>query len=198
MPDVLRVLIKHRNPVFILTKSPLILRDYDLIGELSSKATVYVASTITTLNEDIRKKIEPNTCPSMDRVRMLHEFSKLKCRTNAMLMPIIPYLTDSMSGIGAIYHSCRMHRVNGVIPAILHLRGELKDYFYRFLRAEFPDVLLKIRRLYRGSYVDREYSEKLYRFIRQIESSYKFFRNKNNSEKTTHASSVQLSLFDGI
>jgi DNA repair photolyase len=197
MPDILKVLIKHRNPVFILTKSPLILRDYDLIRELSSKTRVCIATTVTTLDENIRQKIEPNTFPSRDRIEMLHEFSRLKkCQTNIMLMPIIPHLTDSRSGIEAIYHISRTHGIGGVIAAILHLRGELKNHFYRFLEVEFPNILLKIRRLYRGGYADREYSRVLYRFIGSMKNKYRLFENRTDLKESICDDQIQLNLFD--
>ncbi|MDR1426049.1 MAG: hypothetical protein LBI70_03635 [Rickettsiales bacterium] len=195
MPDILRVLLKHRNPVFILTKSPLILRDYDLLGELNSKTTVFIASTVTALDETIRKKIEPNAVASLDRIGMLHEFTKMKCRTNVMLMPIIPHLTDSKMSIEAIYHSCKINRIDNVIPSALHLRGDLKQNFYRFLELEFPDILPGVKHLYRGAYVDKKYSKILYEFIRIMKTKYGFFETEEFQKRTSDTNQVQLSLF---
>jgi DNA repair photolyase len=195
MPDVLRVLIKHRNPVFILTKSPLILRDYDILAELSSKTTVYVATTVTTLEENIRQKIEPNGSSSMDRIKMLHEFTKLKCRTNVMLMPIIPYLTDDLKQMELVYRVCRDFNVGHVTPGILNLRGDLKEYFYEFLEAEFHDTFLKIKPLYRGSYVSRQYSEKLNKFLRQLKIKYGLYSVNCKFEDNDYNYDGQLDLF---
>ena len=64
MRKVLKVLIKYRNSAMISTKSALILRDFDLIEKLSYLTPVNIAATIITLDEDIRKKIEPNSSPS--------------------------------------------------------------------------------------------------------------------------------------
>nr|WP_169805484.1 radical SAM protein [Methanobrevibacter filiformis] len=80
MPKILEVFIKYRNPIIISTKSDLILRDIELIDKLSKLTYVNIAGSITTFNEDIRKKIEPNTCSSMKRLNML---SRVKEETNA-------------------------------------------------------------------------------------------------------------------
>ncbi|MDR3078930.1 MAG: radical SAM protein, partial [Rickettsiales bacterium] len=197
MPDILRVLIKHRNPVFLLTKSPLILRDYSLLEELSSKTQVSVATTITTLDETIRQKIEPNACSSAERMEMLREFTRLECETVVMLMPIIPFLTDSRAGIEAIYEKCWTQNLGRVIPGILHLRGELKEFFYRFLGDEFPEVLPKIEKLYGGSYVSRKYSEELEKFLRYIRTKYRFPRIiRKSSQEHKNCDTRQLSLFE--
>ena len=95
MPEILKTLIKHKTPAIISTKSDLILRDYDLIAELAKITYVNVASTITTMDEDVRKEIEPNSSKSSDRFNMLKEFRKTNASIGLHTMPIIPYLTDS-------------------------------------------------------------------------------------------------------
>lgn len=180
MPKVLEVLIKHKNPVFILTKSDLIARDYELIKELSDMTQVCISTTITTLDEDIRKKLEPNTCSSIDRLKMLSKFVGLNCKTNVMLMPIIPYLTDSRRNLEGIYRLCYETGIEHIIPAPLHLRGSLKRYFYSFLQKEFPDTFDKIVKLYDTAYVKKEYSKKLNKFLFNLKKKYGIYNLKND------------------
>lgn len=180
MPKVLNVLIKHKNPVFILTKSDLIIRDYELIKELSNLTYVCISTTITTLNENIRKRLEPNTCQAIDRLRMLSKFSELKCKTNVMLMPIIPYLTDRKSDLEYIYKICYKIGIKNIIPAPLHLRGSLKDYFYLFLEKEFSDTYAKIKKLYKNAYVDKEYKLKLNKFLYYLKNKYSIYSLNND------------------
>ena len=180
MPKVLEVLIKHKNPTFILTKSDLILRDYELIKELSNLTQVCISTTVTTLDENIRKKLEPNVCSSTNRLKMLSEFSKLNCKTNVMLMPIIPYLTDSKKSLEGVYRMCQKIGIKHIIPGSLHLRGSLKKYFYSFLEKEFPDTFNKITSLYDTSYVKREYTQKLNEFLFELKKKYKIYNLKND------------------
>ncbi|MDR2915383.1 MAG: hypothetical protein LBV74_11220, partial [Tannerella sp.] len=90
MPDILRLMIKYKTPCIISTKSNLVLRDYDLIEELSRITYVNVAATVTCMDEDMRKKIEPGGVMSMRRFAMLKEFSKTNASTSLHFMPIIP------------------------------------------------------------------------------------------------------------
>lgn len=177
MCKVLEILIKHKNPVFILTKSPLILRDIDLIEELSKSTKVCIATTITTLNENIRKKIEPNTKSSVERLNMIKQFAKIKnCITQVMMMPVIPYLTDNTKDIENLYKSCAEVGVDNVITAPINMRGDLKKFFYNFLINNFPNTYEKIQHLYKGAYISKDYNKKFYNFINKIRKKYGFCR----------------------
>lgn len=173
MRNVLKVLIKHKQSVFILTKSPLILRDIDLIKELSEVAYVNVAFTITTLDENIRQKIEPNVKSCMERLSALREFSKLNCKTVVMLMPIIPYLTDTTKNLENIFKISKEFGCDFLLSAPLNMRGFVKTNFYNFLKQDFPETYQKIQKLYKRAYSSKEYNEKLSKFIYQMRIKYK-------------------------
>ena len=76
MPELLKLLIRFENPAIISTKSDLILRDYDLIDQLSRVAYVNIAATVTTMDEDIRSVLEPGGVSSSRRFDVLSEFRK--------------------------------------------------------------------------------------------------------------------------
>ena len=71
MPDILKLFIKYKTPIIISSKSDLILRDYDLIDELSQITYVNIAATITTTDEGVRQKLEPSGVSSARRFEML-------------------------------------------------------------------------------------------------------------------------------
>jgi DNA repair photolyase len=176
MEDVLKILIKHKNPTFILTKSPLILRDFDLVKKLSEVTFVQISTTITTLDKNISDKLEPNVVSGMDRFEIIKTFSKIKsCKTSVMLMPIIPYLTDNIDNIENIYKYSKENGANGLICASLHLRGNLKKYFCDFLRKNFPNTLINIQRLYKNAYIDSRYEQKLDKFLSKMRKKYKLY-----------------------
>lgn len=196
MRQVLEVLIKHKQYTSILTKSPLILRDYDLISELSNVASVNIGTTVTTLNENIRQKIEPNTYPSIERLEAIKKFNEIdNCNTFIMLMPIIPYLTDNTKDLEEIYRTCRNFGFETIITASLNMRGEVKKNFYSFLSKEFPNSYEKIQKLYRNAYVSKDYNSKLRKFLYSMEKKYyinhHFKINNSNEENNFH----QLDLF---
>lgn len=161
MPQVLKVLIKHKTPAIISTKSDLILRDFDLIAELSKLTYVNVASTITTMNEDDRKKIEPYGSPSMDRFKMLKEFRKTNASVGLHTMPIIPYITDSYSNIESLCTEARASNVHYMLPGTLYLRGATRKVFFEFIKDQYPDKYENMKILYKTGGADKSYKGKL-------------------------------------
>ena len=103
MPKVIKSFIARRNPLVIGTKSTLILRDIELIKELNNIAEVSVIISVSTLDEDKRKLIEPNTAPTIERLKMLKQFEEIGCKTSVLFMPIIPFISDDQENLDGIF-----------------------------------------------------------------------------------------------
>lgn len=165
MPEILKLLIKHKTPAIISTKSDLILRDFDLIAQLSKITYVNVASTITTMDESIRQRIEPNASPSLDRFRILKIFRNTNASVGLHVMPIIPYLTDSYSNFEGLCAEAKNSNVHYMLPGVLYLRGKTRKIFFDFIQNEYPDKYDDLKILYRTGGADKVYKEKLYNEI---------------------------------
>ncbi len=165
MPEILKLLIKHKTPAIISTKSDLILRDFDLIAQLSKITYVNVASTITTMDESIRQRIEPNASPSLDRFRILKVFRGTNASVGLHVMPIIPYLTDSYSNLEGLCAEAKNSNVHYMLPGVLYLRGKTRKIFFDFIQNEYPDKYDDLKILYRTGGADKVYKEKLYNEI---------------------------------
>ncbi len=198
MPDILRLMIKYKNPCIISTKSDLILRDYDLIEELASLTYVNVAATITCMDESIRKKIEPGGVPSLNRFAMLKEFSKTEASTGLHLMPIIPYLTDTRENIDSLFSHAKDNGVKYFIPGAMNLRGKTRWAFFDFIRAEYPELCKPLQELYKSGGADKAYTQKLYSLVNELKTKYGLSTNYASiiREKLKRTENVQLSLFD--
>lgn len=198
MPDILKLMIKYKTPCIISTKSDLILRDYDLIDELSKITYVNVASTITCMDENIRKKIEPKSKESIKRFEMLKEFSKTNASTGLHIMPIIPFITDKRDNIDALYSHAKDSNVNYVLPGTLYLRGMTRKVFFNFIKKEFSHLYEPLQNLYIKGGADKEYKNKLYIMVNEIKDKYNLSSSysKPLKEKVNQNSNIQLSLFD--
>lgn len=171
MRDVLKVMIKHRNPIIISTKSDLILRDLDLIKQLSEVAAVNIAATITCMNESIRKNIEPNAVSSAQRFAML---KRIKEETNAIIgvhiMPIIPYISDNRENLEMIYKQAEAIHADYVLPGILYLRGNTRYQFFQMIDNHYPHLKSKLTNMYNND--RRIYKQSLYRMINELKMIY--------------------------
>ncbi len=196
MPAVLKLLIKYKTPAIISTKSDLVLRDFDLIEELSRLTYVNVAATITTVNEDLRKVLEPCSAPSSARLAMLKEFDKTNASTGLHLMPIIPLLTDSEDNLDLLMSAAADSNVDYLLPGVLYLRGLTRKVFMQFIADHFPELSEPYQQLYVKGGANREYKEQLYQMVNRLRDDHGLEKSymKPMREKMHQAEMKQLNL----
>jgi DNA repair photolyase len=172
MPEILKLLIKYKTPAIISTKSDLVLRDYDLIDELSRITYINVAATITTTDEKVRELTEPGSCETAKRFEMLKTFRKTNASIGLHVMPIIPLLTDSYENMQAICQQAQEANVHYMLPGTLYLRGKTRNYFFNFVKAHFPHLYEELSALYKTGGADKAYKENLYKMVNSLRTHY--------------------------
>jgi len=172
MPEILKLLIKYKTPAIISTKSTLVLRDFDLIDELSRITYINIAATITTMDETVRKKIEPGGAPSAERFAMLKEFRKTNASIGLHVMPIIPYITDSRENMEALCINARDCDADYMLPGTLYLRGATRPVFFESMRVNFPEVYPKLQAMYKTGGTSKEYKDHLYEMVNELRKQY--------------------------
>lgn len=140
--------------VTLTTKSNRILRDLDLLKEINDRAKCVVQITLTTYDEELCKKIEPNVCTTKERLHVLRELQKAGIPTVVWLCPILPFINDTEENIQGILRSCAEMGVRGVIcfGMGLTLRDGNREYFYRQLDRLFPGMKEKYIKTYGVQY----------------------------------------------
>ncbi len=139
---LLEICLEYRNPVGVLTKNALVLRDLDIITELAKMNLVRVFSSITSLDEDLRRVMEPRTASYRSRLKVVETLSKAGVSTGIMNAPLIPGLNDmhmhdvlkAASEAGAKWAGYTVVRLNGAIGDIF------KDWLFK----SFPDRADKV------------------------------------------------------
>jgi len=178
MPEILRLLIKYRTPAIISTKSTLPLRDIELIDELSRITYINVAATITTLDEHVRIRLEPDGAPSAARFEML---KTLRQNTNASVglhvMPIVPRLTDSAENLEALCRRAREAEVHYMLPGVMYLRGGTRRAFFDFIERDFPEHLGDLQAIYKTGGAGKEYKDGFYTTLNEIRDRYEIPRS---------------------
>ena len=172
MPEILKLLIKYKTPAIISTKSDLILRDYDLIDELSRIAYINVAATITTTDENIRRRIEPHGSESAKRFEVLKTFRKTNASVGLHVMPIIPYITDNRENMESLCYNAKDAGVHYMLPGTLYLRGKTRNVFFDFIEAEFPDLYEPLKIMYKTGGAGKDYKTELYKMVNELRDKY--------------------------
>lgn len=133
---LLEVCLKHKHPVGIITKNALVLRDLDLLTELAKHKLVHVHVSITSLNEEIRRSMEPRTSSSAMRLKAVHELSKQGIPVNVMMAPIIPGLTSDE--VFDLAKASKEHGADCMSYTMLRLNGAVSLLFQDWIRKAFP------------------------------------------------------------
>ncbi len=196
MRKVLALMIEYRNPVTISTKSDLILRDYDLLEELSELTYVNIAVTVTTMDENLSALLEPLASSPEKRFSVLRAFKDTAAVTGLHMMPILPFLTDSPQNLVQILSLAAECKVDYALPGILYLRGETRKHFFDFLACNFPELLDPYRRLYAKGGADRTYKAELYATLKPLMQKYHISGDYLKPMQTKLSRSRQLKLTD--
>ncbi len=172
MRDILKVMIKHKNPIIISTKSDLILRDIDLIDDLAQHTYVNIAVSITSCDNNISKRVEPGASLPGSRVNILKRFSETKAYTGFHLMPILPYLADSQENLEQLVKWAAEARVSYMLSGMLYLTGGIKKRYYEFINKYFPAYLAEYNDLYLGGGAKKEYKNTVHNFLAEMRKRY--------------------------
>lgn len=188
----------------LITKSSRILRDIDLLQKINEKTKCVVQMTLTTYDEKLCRKIEPNVSTTKERFQVLKKLKELGIPTVVWLSPILPFINDTEENISGILDMCIEAKVYGVIcfGMGLTLREGNREYFYENLDRLFPGLKERYIKTYGNQYeIESPNNNKLMRIFRKrcgdngiIHNNKHIFEYLSEFEEKT--SDIQLSLWD--
>lgn len=133
---LLEVALEARQPVGILTKNRLILRDLDLLAEMARRRLVHVGLSVTTLDAELARKLEPRTASPAARLEAIRQLTAAGVPVRAMLAPIVPGLTDSE--LPALLEAVGQAGAHGASYILLRLPQSVKTIFGQWLAEHAP------------------------------------------------------------
>lgn len=139
----------------VITKSTRVLRDLDLLQKINEKTKCVVQMTLTTFDEALCRKIEPNVSTTKERFETLKTLRDAGIPTVVWLSPILPFINDTEDNISGILDMCIEAKVYGVIcfGMGLTLREGNREYFYKQLDRQFPQLKERYIQTYGNQYV---------------------------------------------
>lgn len=139
----------------LITKSDLVLRDLDRISDLNQKTRFVLQMTLTCMDDELSRKIEPHVCPTSRRIEVLRQFRDAGVPTVVWLTPVLPFLTDTRENLEGILGACLEAEVSGILwfGAGVTLRSGNREYFYQELDRSFPGMKERYMRAFGESYV---------------------------------------------
>lgn len=158
----LEVLVEFRNPVVIVTKGFLVTRDVDLLAELAHVNAASVMLSITTLDAELQRKLEPLASPPSKRLAAIEALARAGVPVGVMTAPVIPGLTDHE--LPAILLAAANAGASSAGLVVLRLPHGVKELFSDWLTQHYPDrrdkVLNRLRALHGGALYDSRYAHR--------------------------------------
>ncbi len=153
MPGIWEAMRDARNPCSILTKSPLLLRDLPLMQEIAAVTQISANLSIPTLDAKAWRATEPHTPHPRARLEAVAELNRAGIPTGVLVAPLMPGINDAPEQVEPLLEAIAEAGATGVGGIALHLRGEVRQIFFDWLRAHRPDLLERYEELYaRGAY----------------------------------------------
>ena len=156
--QALEVLLRYKHPVSIITKGALILRDLDLLAELASQRLVSVAFSLTTLDDELKRIMEPRAAAPAARLRAMRTLHEAGVPVSVLCAPMIPMINDM-----ELEHLLEAARDAGARSAgyvLLRLPLEIADLFEEWLQAHFPERAAHVMSLIRQSRGGKNYDSR--------------------------------------
>ena len=173
MPGIWEAMRDARNPCSILTKSPLLLRDIELLKEIAAVTDIHANLSIPTLDAKAWRATEPHTPHPKARLEAVAELNRQGIPTGVLIAPLMPGINDAPEQIEPLLEAAAAAGATGIGGIALHLRGDVKALFFDFLRSHRPDLVELYEELYaRGAYAPLQERNRLAALVRREEHSW--------------------------
>ncbi len=193
---LLQVLLDFRNPAGLITKNALVLRDLDILKEMASLNLVRVALSITSLDNNLQRILEPRTSVPAMRFRAVEQLAKAGVPVGVMTAPIIPGLNDHE--IPALVQAASDAGANWVGYTMLHLPYSVKEVFQDWVERHFPDsankILGRIRDMRGGKLNDPRFGSRMRgegEYAEQVRQLHRLACRKAGFAKAHHKLSIE-------
>lgn len=188
---VLEVLRDYDTPCGIITRSPLVVRDIDVLQQLARGPGASVSVSVATMDERLAREIEPTVAPPRQRMRAVRMLAEAGITVHVALAPVLPGITDTQEQIDAVVEAARESGAARVWHNTLYLHDVTREAFFSYLRDERPELLGRYAQLYRGKYAPAAVSKAI---DERVADARRRFHSATGIERIAPKGERQLSL----
>jgi DNA repair photolyase len=152
---ILAELARAATSAHLITRSPLVVRDIDVLRDLAAEAGVSVCISLPTLDEALARKIEPTVAPPRQRLRAVRMLADAGIRVGVAVAPILPHLTDGEAELRAVFAAAADAGAVSAWHSVLNLNEVAKESYFGFLREQFPSLVPAHEIYYRRKYAPK-------------------------------------------
>ena len=176
------------NPFSLITRSPMVVRDLDVLVEAASRAEVGVVFSVPTLDEEVWRRTEPGTPPPRRRLEALSKLVAAGVKAGVGMAPILPGISDSPEQLEQVVRAAREAGATSVWANVLYLKPGTREHFLEALAADWPEELDRYERLYASrAYLPKAQVEPVRRMVAELQEA---ARHPRPAERARRAAAV--------
>jgi DNA repair photolyase len=180
----LEALAEFRNPAGIITKGPMIVRDRDVLADLSTRGGCTVYISVPCVDDDVWQALEPGTAPPLQRLRAVRQLTDAGIRTGVLMNPIVPGISSKASRIERTIKAIADHGAMFVGCNVMFLEGGTRDHFLGWLSAEYPHLVDGYRTLYARKHAPTGYRRDVFAIVEAMRNKYGIGQRERKNEHT--------------
>jgi DNA repair photolyase len=180
--ESLKALVRARNPAGLITKGPMVVRDRDVLSDLTSAAGCTVYISVPTVDEQAWETLEPGTAHPLQRLRAVRELVDAGISAGVLMNPIVPGFSSSRAKIERTIKAIADHGARFIGCNVMFLEDGTRDHFMKFLARDFPSWVPRYERLYARKYAPEDYRKQVQGMVRVLQDRYGVSRRERPSE----------------
>lgn len=178
----LETLAEFRNPAGVITKGPMVVRDKDVLADLSARGGCTVYISVPCIDDEVWRALEPGTAPPLKRLRAVRELADAGIRVGVLMNPIVPGISSRPSLIEKTMKAIADHGAAFVGCNVMFLEGGTRDHFLRWLSSEFPHLVDGYRELYARKYAPSTYRKEVFAVFDEMRKKYGIGKREKKNE----------------
>ena len=193
----LEALCEASTPVGIVTKGPMVVRDRDILQELTKRARCTVYVSVPTVDEDAWTALEPGTAHPLQRLRAVRALVDAGVRAGVLIAPIVPGITSQPAKLERTIKAISDHGAAFMGSVVLHLKDGTRTHFFDYLSREFPALVSRYQRLYASAYVPTTYAAEVRAVVKLIQAKYGLSPRESDTDEREDAAAANASSVQG-
>src|SRR5262245_683555 len=168
----LEALTSGRTPIGLVTKGPMVVRDRDVLLDVSQAGGCIVHMSVPTVDEEAWRLLEPGTAHPIQRLRAVRELVDAGINAGVLMAPIVPGFSSSRAKLERTVKAIADHGARFVGCNVMHLQEGTRSHFMKFLNQEFPSMVPRYERLYEKKNPPTAYRKEVQAMVRTLQGRY--------------------------
>jgi DNA repair photolyase len=178
----LEALAEARNPVGLVTKGPMVVRDIDVLQDVGRFASCTVYVSVPTVDETAWSQLEPGTAHPMQRLRAVRELNEAGVRAGVLMNPIVPGISSKPEILERTVKAIADSGAAFVGTNVMFLEGGTREHFMRWLADAYPDLIDGYQQLYARKYAPRAYRKEVAHVVGLLRTKYGVTKREDDDD----------------